>query len=150
MIELATNDDLTGVCDLLRVRHAEKGMGRVNETKALGVISQAIESGGCLVSRQREVIVGSVAVIKREIDEFSDAEAFFSRWFYVHPEHRNEGHAVRLIAALKQASRNTGLPLFLKVDTSMEELGRLRFFKKHLDPESAGFSFEPAKESLAA
>lgn len=142
MLTLATSDDLTEVCDLLRVMHAENGVGRVNEAKALGVISQRIADGGCMISRQRGVVVGSVAIY-RDTWWYSDETVFFDQWFFVHPEHRNEGHAVRLIAALKQACRSSGVPLVLSVGTTIDALSKLKFFKKHLTPFGGAFLYRP-------
>ena len=149
MIELATSADFEGVCDLLRAMHAENGVGRVNEAKARGVISQNIESGGCLISRQRGVIVGSVAIY-RDQWWYSDETAFFDRWFFVHPDNRDKGHAERLIAALKAAARNTGLPMVLSVGTTVDALPKLRFFKKHLTPFGGSFIFMPDVHAKAA
>jgi GNAT superfamily N-acetyltransferase len=149
MIELATAPDLEGVCDLLRVMHQENGVGRVNEAKALGVISSRIEEGGCLVSRQNGVIVGSIAVYRSNW-WYSDEVAFFDQWFFVHPKHRTEGHASRLIAAMKQAARNTGVPFVLQVGTTIDALSKLRFFKKHMTPFGGAFIYIPQREAKAA
>lgn len=142
MLTLATPDDLTEVCDLLRVMHTENGVGRVNEAKALGVITERINEGGCMISRSHGKVVGSVAVYRSNW-WYSDESVFFDQWFFVHPEHRNEGHAVRLIAALKQACRNTGTPLVLQVGTTVDALSKLKFFKKHLTPFGGAFLFRP-------
>lgn len=144
MISIATTDDLQEVCDLLRVMHAENGVGRVNEAKALGVISQRINDGGCMITRQQGRVVGSVAVYKNTW-WYSDELVFFDQWFFVHPDFRNSGHAVRLIAALKQACRNTRTPLVLSVGTTVDALSKLKFFKKHLTPFGGSFLFNPAE-----
>lgn len=149
MLEIATPADLQEVCDLLRVMHAENGVGRVNETKALGVITQRIQEGGCLLSRRHGRVVGSVAIYKSNW-WYSDELAFFDQWFFVHPDHRNEGHAVRLIASLKQASRDTKIPVVLHVGTTVDALSKLKFFKKHLTPFGGSFLFNPASEARAA
>lgn len=148
MITIATPSDLSEVVDLLRVMHAENGVGRVNETKALGVITKRIEAGGCMLARSHGRLVGSVAIYKDNW-WYSDELAFFDQWFFVHPEHRSEGHAVRLLAALKQACRNTGVPLVLHVGTTVDALSKLKFFKKHLTPFGGSFLFDP-KERKAA
>lgn len=149
MISVATQDDLQAVCDLLRVMHAENGIGRVNEGKALGVISNRINEGGVLISKQRGQVVGSVAIYRAEW-WYSDELAFFDQWFYVHVDHRAEGHATRLIAALKQAARNTGIPVVLHVGTTVDALSKLKFFKKYLQPFGGSFIFQPALEKEAA
>lgn len=144
MLTIATRADLPEVCDLLRVMHAENGVGRVNETKALGVISQRIEEGGCMITRSHGKLVGSVAIY-RDTWWYSDEIAFFDQWFFVHPEHRTEGHAARLIGALKTACRNTRTPLVLQVGTTVEALSKLKFFKKHLTPFGGAFIFQPER-----
>lgn len=149
MITIATIDDLEGVCDLLRVMHAENGVGRVNEIKARGVITQRINEGGCMITRRHGKLVGSVAIY-RDAWWYSSEPAFFDQWFFVHPDHRTEGHAVRLLAALKQACRNTGMPLVLNVGTAVDALSKLKFFKKHLTPFGGSFLFDPAAERRAA
>jgi len=149
MLTIATLDDLTGVCDLLRVMHGENGQAKVNEAKALGVISHTIKEGGCLISRQRGEIVGSLGIF-RNTWWYSDEEAFFDHWFFVHPDHRTEGHAVRLLAAMKQASRNTGIPFVLQVGTHVDALSKLKFFKKHMEPFGGAFIYRPNAEMKAA
>lgn len=145
MLSIATSDDLPQVFDLLKVMHAENGVGRVNEAKALGVISQRINDGGCMITRHKAGhLVGTVAVY-RSTWWYSDETALFDQWFFVHPEHRNEGHAVRLIAALKQAARNTGIPLVFSVGTTVDALSKLKFFKKHMTPFGGSFIFRPEK-----
>ena len=142
MISLATPENLEEVCDLLRVMHAENGVGRVNEDKARGVITKRIQEGGCIVARSHGRLVGTVAIYK-DMWWYSDELAFFDQWFFVHPEHRSEGHAVRRLAALKQACRNTGVPLVLHVGTTVDALSKLKFFKKHLTPFGGSFIFQP-------
>ena len=142
MLTVATAADLPEVCELLRVMHTENGVGRVNEDKALGVISQRIKDGGCMISRSRGRLVGSVAVYESNW-WYSDELAYFDQWFFVHPENRNEGHAVRLIAAMKAAARIRGIPLVFAVGTTVDTLSKLKFFKKHLTPFGGSFIFDP-------
>lgn len=142
MIALATPENLEEVCELLRVMHAENGVGRVNEEKARGVITKRLQEGGVILARSHGRLVGSVAIYKDNW-WYSDELAFFDQWFFVHPEHRSEGHAVRLLAALKQACRNTGVPLVLHVGTTVDALSKLKFFKKHLTPFGGSFIFQP-------
>jgi GNAT superfamily N-acetyltransferase len=149
MIALATPDDISGIADLLRSMHAENGQAQVNERKALGVISQHIESGGCLVARQRDEIVGSMGVYVGSW-WYSDEEAFFTRWFYVHPKHRSEGHATRLIGGMKQASRVEGKRLFVRIGAQASDLASLKHFKKYLVPFEGGYVFNPGSEAMVA
>lgn len=149
MIELATKDDLPGVCDLLRAMHDENGIGRVNEAKALGVITNIIDNGGCLISKKGESIVGSIGVY-RSSWWYSDEPVFFDQWFFVHPDNRTEGHATRLIAAMKQAARNSGTAFVLQVGSTVDTLSKLRFFKKHLTPFGGAFVYMPEKQARAA
>lgn len=149
MLSIATLDELPQICDLLRVMYAENGVGRVNEQKALGAITQRISEGGCLISKQHDRVVGSVAIY-RSTWWYSDQVAFFDQWFFVHPDHRTQGHAVRLIAGLKQACRDTGIPLVFQVGTTVDTLSKLKFFKKHLTPFGGSFIFDPAAEAMAA
>jgi len=142
MISVATPDDLPEICELLRAMHAENGVGQVNDKKALGVITQRINDGGCMICRQHGRLVGSVAIYK-DTWWYSDEKVFFDQWFFVHPEFRAFGHATRLLAALKQACRNTGVPLVLHVGTPIDALSKLKFFKKHLTPFGGSFVFYP-------
>lgn len=149
MITLATPDDAPGIADLLRSMHAETGQALVNERKAYGVISQHITDGGCLIARQRGEIVGSMAVY---LDSwwYSDETAFFTRWFYVHPQHRMEGHATRMIAGMKQAAHDQNKRLFVRVGTSVADLASLKYFKKLMEPFEGGYVFNPGSEAMAA
>ena len=149
MLMLATPADLPEVCDLLRVMHAENGIGKVHEAKALGVITSRINEGGCVLSRNKGKLVGSVAVYKSTW-WYSEEVALFDQWFFVHPAHRTEGHAVRLIAALKQACRDSGMPLVFSVGSPIDALSKLKFFKKHLTPFGGSFLFDPKTEKRAA
>jgi|TARA_R100001086_G_C11832837_1_gene257031 GNAT superfamily N-acetyltransferase len=142
VLSIATNDDLAEVCDLLRVMHDENGIGRVNEEKALGVISSHIEEGGCIISRSNGDLVGSVGIYQ-DTWWYSDEKAFFDRWFFVHPEHRTGGHAVRLLGAIKQAARNESRPFVLHVGTTVNAWAKLKFFRKHLTPFGGSFVYMP-------
>lgn len=147
MLTIATPDDLAAIYDLRRVQRLEEGViGRVNEAKALGAISQHISQSDCLISRTSGEIVASVAIFR---DAFWDTDdmAIFDRWFYVHPKHRSEGHATRMIAALKEVSRRSRQPLVLSVGTTPDALSRLKFFRKHLTPCGGAFLFNPMKEA---
>lgn len=142
MLSIATDDDLDGVYSLLQAMHEESGVAPVNEIKAQGVISQRISDGGCIIARNKSGIVGSVGIYK-ESWWYSDDLAFFDQWFFVHPKNRSEGHAVRLIAALKQAARDENIPFVLRVGTSADALAKLKFFKKHLTPFGGAFVYMP-------
>lgn len=142
MLAIATSDDLQEVCDLLRVMHAENGVGRVNETKALGVITQTINAGHCLITRDQGQVVGSMGLYRSQW-WYSDDPVFFDQWFFVHPKHRSSGHALRLISAMKAISAQNKTPFVLSVGTTVDTLEKLRFFRKHLQPFGGSFVYLP-------
>lgn len=146
MLSVATLADLDEMCELLWVMHAENGVGQLDKPKARGAISEVIANGGCLISRQNDRIVGSVGLVMCEW-WYSKDKALMDKWFFVHPAHRTEGHATRLIAAAKAAARNTGIPFVTAVSTTVDTLSKLKFFKRHLTPFGGAFIFEPKKEA---
>lgn len=142
MLSVATPDDLDEVCELIRVMHAEVGIGRLDDTKVRGAISEIINSGGCLISKQDDRIVGSVGLTMTSW-WYSPDRFLVDQWFFVHPDHRAEGHATQLIAWMKTAAKNTGIPVVLSVGTTVDALSKLKYFRKHLTPFGGSFIYQP-------
>lgn len=142
MLSVATPDELEEVCDLLRVMHAENGIGRVDEHKARGAISQIINASGCLISRQDGKIVGSVGLTMTSW-WYSGENFLTDMWFFVHPEHRDGGHASRLIGWMKSAADLGRVPVVLSVGTKVDSLSKLKFFRKHMTPFGGAFIYQP-------
>jgi GNAT superfamily N-acetyltransferase len=142
MLTIANPGDLDEMCALIKVMHDENGVGRLDQSKVRGAISEVIASGGCLVAKQDGRIVGSVGLI---MDEwwYSSEKALIDRWFFVHPDHRKFGHATRLIAAMKAAADTSGLPVVLQVSSTVDTLSKLKFFKRHLTPLGGAFIHMP-------
>lgn len=142
MLSVATPDDLEEVFQLLLVMHAENGIGRVDEPKALGAISQIINSGGCLISKQNGKIVGSVGLTMTSW-WYSRENFLVDEWFFVHPDHRSEGHATQLIGWMKTAAQVSKVPVVLSVGTTVDALSKLKYFRKHLTPFGGAFIYQP-------
>lgn len=142
MLSVATPDDLEEVFKLLLVMHAENGIGRVDEPKARGAISQIINSGGCLISRQNGKIVGSVGITMTSW-WYSRENFLVDEWFFVHPDHRSEGHATQLIGWMKTAAQVSRVPVVLSVGTTVDALSKLKYFRKHLTPFGGAFIYKP-------
>lgn len=147
MLDIATPDHLDAIYGLLQVKRSEEGLvSRVSEQKAREAISGHIARHECLIGTEGAHVVASVAVYK---DMFWDSEdlAIFDRWFYVHPKHRDKGHAARMIEALKDMARMMRSPLILSVGTTPASLWRLQYFKKRLTPFGGSFVFDPKREA---
>jgi len=142
MLSVATPDDLEEVFTLLLVMHAENGVGRLDEPKARGAISEIINSGGCLISKQNGKIVGSVGLTMTSW-WYSQDRFLVDEWFFVHPDHRAEGHATQLIGWMKTAAQTCGTPVVLSVGTTVDALSKLKYFRKHLTPFGGAFIYQP-------
>lgn len=142
MLSVATPDDLAEVFNLLLVMHAENGVGRLDEPKARGAISEIINSGGCLISKQNGKIVGSVGLTMTSW-WYSRDRFLVDEWFFVHPDHRAEGHATQLIGWMKTAAKTSGIPVVLSVGTTVDALSKLKYFRKHLTPFGGAFIYQP-------
>jgi GNAT superfamily N-acetyltransferase len=142
MLSVATPDDFEAVYELLKVMHAENGIGRVDEPKARGAISEVINANGCLLAWQGDRIVGSVGLTMTSW-WYSRENFLTDMWFFVHPDHRAEGHATRLIAWMKTAAKHAGIPVVLSVGTKVDSLSKLKFFRKHMTPFGGAFIYEP-------
>jgi GNAT superfamily N-acetyltransferase len=142
MLSVATPDDLEAVFQLLLVMHAENGIGRVDEPKARGAISEIIKNSGCLLAWQDNQIVGSVGLTMTSW-WYSRGNFLTDMWFFVHPDHRTEGHATRLIGWMKSAADHSGVPVVLSVGTKTDALSKLKYFRKHLTPFGGAFIYEP-------
>lgn len=143
MMRVATPDDLSEVYSLLEVMHQEyTNIGRVDAAKARGAILDIIKAGGCIVSEKDGKIIGTVGIFK-STPWFSSDEIWSDQWFYVHPDHRADGHATRFIACLKAAANKEGRPFVLSVNTTERTLSKLKYFKKHMQPFGGNFIYFP-------
>jgi GNAT superfamily N-acetyltransferase len=143
MLAIATPDHLDAIYTLLQLKRSEERiLGPVNEPKVRGTISQHIAQNECFVCTDQAGVVATAAIYKTDQWDV-DEPAIITRWFYVHPKHRDRGHAARMVGLMKDTCRDAGLPLILSVGTTPSEVWRLQYFRKRLTACAGVFKFDP-------
>ncbi len=130
-LRLATPADAEAVMALLRVMHAEIGMASLNEDKVRQKVAHVILRGFVCLALSDGRPVGTCGI---EVSQmwYSDEHHLAETWFFVHPDHRQSRHAVRLMRFANELARQIGLPVFMGVVTTKDTERKCAFFNRHM------------------
>ncbi|QCG94968.1 GNAT family N-acetyltransferase [Azospirillum sp. TSA2s] len=125
----ATDVDLPALIGLLRVMHAEVGIGRLDEPKAVGMISHVLTSGAVFVAELDGAIVGSVG-LTADSWWYSQDRFLTDVWTFVHPDARKTRAAALLIGEARAMAKRLGAPLVLGLFNRVEIDRKAQFYQR--------------------
>lgn len=149
-------DDRQGLVDLLRLRHAEFGLGRYDPDRVTATLKTAIDRTGFLFVG---VIAGGTlpeATIGLALARWWDEADFHLEaiWDYVHPDHRASvrgqgGHANHLRRFAMMSADKLGVPLFMGGPMRAGSEGRMRGYCRRMRPAGVFFLYTgPGMEQM--
>ncbi len=143
MMRVAEPSDLQAVCDLLRLMHAEIGVLKVDEPKALETIRAVIESRQCLLCEADGQIVASLGLVFGEPFWYSRDTGLRDTWFFIHPDHRGGPYAQDLVLTAKKMARIAHVPLWLGISSTKKTVRKMLFLEKYMNVFGGVFYYMP-------
>lgn len=147
MMRVAEPSDFQALCDLLRLMHAEIGVLKVDEPKALETVRAVVQSRLCFVCETDGQIVASLGLTFAEPFWYSKDQGLIDRWFFIHPEHRHATHASDLVVTAKKAARIAQVPLWLGISSTKKTVRKMLFLEKYMSVFGGIFFYMPEKEA---
>ena len=143
------SDDRDGLVDLLKLRHAEFGLGRYSPARAASVIEIAVTATGTVIVGVIDGGAGPVATIGLSLAQFWDEEDAHleALWDYVHPEHRTTssenqtGHTTRLHRFAMLVADRLSVPLLMGSAMRAGSQGKIHAYCKNFRPAGAFFTY---------
>ena len=141
-------EDRDGLLDLLRMRHAEFGLGAWDRDRAGATLQLAIDGTGTIFAG---VVAGPAhpeATIGLALARWWDEADFHleALWDYVHPDHRTtlQGateHTNRLHRFAMLCADRLGMPVYLGGPIRGDSQGKVKAYCRHFRPAGAFFTY---------
>jgi GNAT superfamily N-acetyltransferase len=124
-------EDALGIYDLLVDMHSNTGLAlpKINTNKVLRRIGYTVEQGKIFLAQRGEHLIGALGVVRDE-PWWSSEQHLADTFFYVKPDARAGGTAVKLLGRAKKYAGELGLPLFINLLTGKDLFRKERFLAR--------------------
>ncbi len=152
-VRLAVFDDGPAILDLLRMKHAEDGIGAFDPAKVTRSVERGVLRYRAMIGviRGRDRLEASIGLFLGSPWDSSD-EHLSDRWMFVHPEHRRSAHAKNLLIFAKWAATELDCPLVISALVNDTTEAKVKLIERQVPKAGEVFVFRPpvAKESALA
>ena len=130
-VRIAAPNDEDDIYNLLMLQHRECGLFNFSDKKVRAVMQSGTRQNGGIVG----VVDGEngiEATIGLSITQpwYSEDWHLSELWNFVHPAHRKEGHAAKLVNFSKWCSDNMTIPLFIMAIANKRTEAKVRLYKR--------------------
>jgi hypothetical protein len=148
IIRRAVPEDRESIWTLLKLLHAENGVGSISEHKVNWLLDRVLypESipEGDMGPRGYMGVIGPVGQVEGMVllnvgsYWYSDEPLLQEMMNFVHPNHRKSNHAKTLLSWGRYMSDKTGVPLLIGVLSNTRTEAKVRLYRRFL-PEAGAF-----------
>lgn len=130
-VRIATEEDQPQIYHLLMLLHRENGLFSFSDQKVRTRMSEGTSRQGGIIGVV-DVGNGIEATVGLGICQtwYSDDWYLNELWNFVHPSHRKDGHAQKLINFSKWCAENMTLPLVMEVINNKRTEAKHRMYKR--------------------
>ena len=144
-VRIATEGDEADIYNLLMLQHRECGLFNFSDRKVRSVMQNGTRQNGGIVG----VVDGAngvEATIGLTITQpwYSDDWHLSELWNFVHPAHRKDGHAAKLVNFSKWCSDNMTLPLFIMAIANKRTEAKMRLYNRMVPKTGTMFLYNQA------
>jgi len=144
-VRIATDGDEAEIYNLLMLQHRECGIFNFSDRKVRSVMQNGTRQNGGIVG----VVDGAngvEATIGLTITQpwYSDDWHLSELWNFVHPAHRKDGHAAKLVNFSKWCSDNMTLPLFIMAIANKRTEAKMRLYNRMVPKTGIMFLYNQA------
>lgn len=130
-VRIAIEADEPDIYNLLMLQHRECGVFNFSDKKVRSVMQNGTRQMGGIVG----VVDGEKgieATIGLTISQpwYSDDWHLSELWNFVHPAHRKDGHAAKLVNFSKWCADNMTIPLFIMAIANKRTEAKVRLYKR--------------------
>jgi len=150
-VRLAIPADRAPLLDLLRLKHAEDGIGGFDPLKADAAVAQGLTCDRALIG-----VIRSGARVEASVGLFvtspwdSTDEFLADRWLFVHPDHRRSEHAKKLMDFARWTARQLGRSLLMTAVYNEATAGKAMLFDRSLPMRGSVYLFDPSADTASA
>lgn len=130
-VRIAIESDEPDIYNLLMLQHRECGVFNFSDKKVRAVMQNGTHQSGGIVG----VVDGEKgieATIGLTIGQswYSDDWHLSELWNFVHPSHRKDGHAAKLVGFSKWCADNLTIPLLIMAIANKRTEAKVRLYKR--------------------
>jgi hypothetical protein len=152
-VRIANKADEDAIYSLLLMMHRENGLFSISDNKVRETMGRGTKQEGGIIGVV-DGPEGIQATIGLTITQawYSDDWFLNELWSFVHPAHRKDGHAPKLLNFSKWCSDNMFLPLLIEMVSNKRTEAKMRLIKRSVPYGGAFFIYnngasEPQKAS---